>query len=746
MAQRRQALLGLVACGAVVISMVGGAAAVADPLVPLAGELTIGTNQLCPGTTIPGVSHGAGDQLTVDLAAVAQASGADRVVVSTQAAESCRLNLESVSFVNPGPVVSLNIAEYAFELAYPATGPKLTSVSFPEGLSELTIGRQAFRQIINGDNSLKTLVFPNSLDSLVIGYSAFEQRSKGGMNALTELVFPQTHMRNLDIELSGFQQYVSDSDGSNTLAVVKFPPSLDSLNLGSWSFGQQVIEGPGSTALVDVDIPSGIESLTIGSRAFHQSTNDGATTLASVTFPEGLKYLQVDDSAFFTSARESSHLTSLVFPAGLETLKLGYGAFAQSSTNGRTTLETISFPDGLQNLTVGGAAFYQMAGNGSTSLKSIEFPRGLTTLSIGTYGVNQDARNGSNVLESVVFPEGLKSLDIGYGAFYQQANRGSNALATVVFPETLEDLVLERSAFQQSVLSGGTNALSSVDLPDGLKNASIRESAFYQYSVGGPNPLTRVSLPGGMTSLSIERLAFSQFPSSLKVLEFRATETPATSIVFPADNPIAPADAAWLWYGVDGANTGTDWGATGRAYDLAGYRQLALEGIDDATVVSRQSDTVFSATGDSFAYPSTLGSFAEPRVLADTPVLPFTEWGVVVPNAERVDHTLVGWCTDPLVDGKCPDGSDLISVTGAVSELALLDPLTTVYAVWESASEPAPDVDPPGNGVTPKPGAPGAGGNGELSRTGADSVVAATITMLVLATGGALLLLRRRRV
>ncbi|QIM16345.1 hypothetical protein G7067_07775 [Leucobacter insecticola] len=155
----------------------------ADPPLPRAGELTIGADQLCPGTTTPGVSHGAGDQLTVDLAAVAQPSGADRVVVSTQAAESCRLNLESVSFVNPGPVVSLDIADSAFEFTGMSQPPRLASVAFPNGLRELTIGVHGFRQSHGGTNPLRTLIFPDALDTLTLGNGAFDQSSIGGVTA-----------------------------------------------------------------------------------------------------------------------------------------------------------------------------------------------------------------------------------------------------------------------------------------------------------------------------------------------------------------------------------------------------------------------------------------------------------------------------------------------------------------------------------------------------------------------------------
>ncbi|QIM15647.1 leucine-rich repeat domain-containing protein [Leucobacter insecticola] len=713
-----------------------------------AASFTLGSEQLCPGATAPGVSHGASGQLVVDLTAVAGGL-TDSVVVASDAARSCVNDLTSVSFTNPGPVRSLEIGAEAFSRNVAGElNNQITGVSFPEGLETLNIGSYAFLQSDSGMNHLESVVFPNSLTTLKVGDWAFSQENLNGANSLTELTFPQTDMLKLELGTASFRQRATN--GSNTLERVNFPGTVASLRINDSAFQQSVEAGAGDARLAEVILPTGSESLEIGYYSFAQFAPEGATALSRVSFPSGLKQLKLWNSAFYLVSSASTRLESIEFPDGLDSLSIGYGALAQSSRDGEASLKSIDFPDRVSSLEIAGSAFSQKSGNGSTALTSVEFPLGIHNLTIGNYAFQQNARNGSTSLASVVFPEGLKQLEVNYGGFYQEATFGDNALRELEFPAGLESLHVHTSGFQQSSIAG-SNSLAAVSFPEGLKNATFDSNAFYQAVTLGENPMKTVSFPGGMDTLSFDRYAFFQSPTSLEVVEFRSTETPVAAISVPDEYPFVPAAATWLWYGEDGADTATDWSMPGEEHELVGYRKLALTGLEGGTLSDVQPGSAFNAQAESFAYPSTENTFAAPRVLAEIPELPYEHWAVDLPAAERDGFTFEGWCPVAPEGGECSE--ELIPAsadrTSRAAAFELLSPTTTLHAVWLAAEQPDPKPGTQGPGGSTdggNAGAPGGQAQDGLSTTGGPTLfLTLGLATLAIAAGAGAMLRRRKR-
>jgi hypothetical protein len=345
---------------------------------------TFTSGELCSTSSDGLVTYDAG-AITINIGKLDPA--VTDVVIGSTAISGCAGFVTSLAWVGTHPLASLEVGMTAF---YQSGVGTLTSVSFPAGLTALTIGDAAFAQTASvGSNTLASVTFPAGLATLDIGEAAFKQVADSGGNRLEAVEFP-AGLSSLSIGISAFQQ--SSGTTSNRLATVTFPESLSALSIGSY--------------------------------AFRQDADAGVNRLSAVNLRGTMTGLSIGVGAFFQYSRASDNaLKSVSFPTGLTSLTIGEQAFGQSADLGTNALTSVSFPAGLTSLDIRDQAFWQWSGaaSGAHSLAQIRFPGNLTTLVVGQDAFRQQG-GAPEVLARVILDQtaarpGAKIMDIKTGAF-----------------------------------------------------------------------------------------------------------------------------------------------------------------------------------------------------------------------------------------------------------------------------------------------------------------------------------------
>lgn len=288
-----------------------------------------------------------------------------------------------------------SIGSYAF-----ANCIGLTSVSLPEGLTEMTMGT------FFGCTGLVSVSFPSSLKSF--GTGTFE-----GCTGLTSLSLPE------NLTDTGWGAF-RDCTG---LVSVDFPSGLT--NIGRETFW-------GCTNLPSVDLPENLAS--IGDDAFYT-----CSSLASIDLPAslsslgagvfsgctGLTSINVDSANSFYCSQDgilfTKDMTELIcYPAAKEgghyAVPSDVVIICDEAFDSSYNLTSVDLPEGL--ISIGAGAF------SGCSLISIDLPESLVSIGASAfYGKNWT---------SLVLPENLRS--VGHGAF-----SWSDALVSVaILSDTLE--------------------------------------------------------------------------------------------------------------------------------------------------------------------------------------------------------------------------------------------------------------------------------------------------------------------
>jgi alpha-tubulin suppressor-like RCC1 family protein len=362
----------------------------------------------------------------------------------------------------PGSVTT--IGEAAF-----AEGNRLTSITFPEESSLVSIGEKAFKN--NG--LVSELTIPEGVED--IGQGALS-----GMNGLVELTVPFVGGQiNQDMYLgyifgaSHYQQqanhipvslrHVHLHDVSTRIGEGAF---YDVTHLETITINERVttIDAYAFYNLVNVEsmtLPEGLE--TIGNYAFYNTR-----LLNEINLNEG--FLSIGDYAFY-----SSGITELKFPSSL--IFLGSYVFYNTSN-----LKDVILPSGLT--LIGDYAFY------NSSLTSILFSSNL-------HGIGDYAFYGVNGLRSMTLPEGLET--IGNYAFYghgletltipgsvttigEAAFAEGNRLTSITFPEESSLVSIGEKAFKNNGL------VSELTIPEGVEDIG-------QGALSGMNGLVELTVP-----------------------------------------------------------------------------------------------------------------------------------------------------------------------------------------------------------------------------------------------------------
>ena len=300
-------------------------------------------------------------------------------------------NLVSIEF----PDFIKSIGSYAF-----ANCIGLTSVSLPEGVTEMTMGT------FIGCTGLVSVSFPSSLKSF--GTGTFE-----GCTGLTSLSLPE------NLADTGWGAF-RDCTG---LVSVDFPSGLT--NIGRETFW-------GCTNLPSVDLPENLAS--IGDDAFYTCSSlasidlpaslssfgsgvfSGCTGLTSINVDSGNSFYCSQDGILFTK-----DMTELIcYPAAKEgghyAVPSGVVIICDEAFDSSYNLTSVDLPEGL--ISIGAGAF------SGCSLISIDLPESLVSIGASAFS--------NKNWTSLVLPENLRS--VGYGAF-----SWSDALVSVaILSDTLE--------------------------------------------------------------------------------------------------------------------------------------------------------------------------------------------------------------------------------------------------------------------------------------------------------------------
>ena len=266
----------------------------------------------------------------------------------------------------------------------------------------------------------------------------------------------------------------------------------------------------------------------------------------------GMGSLTKVDAAGYTIYKAAAKLTSVAFPASLQTI----GGHAFFDCGG---LKSVSFPANASLQSIGDYAFYNCGG-----LKSVSFPEGLQSIGNNTFS-NCDG------LTSVSFPEGLQS--IGASAFYscdnltaftvESGNQHFASVDGVLYNKakiTLLQYPIAKIDTTFTVLDGvsaigdyafdSCGSLTSVSFPEGLQTIGGR--AFYEC-----HGLTSVSFPEGLQTIgghafdSCDGLTSVSFPEGLQSIGASAFDscTGLTSVSIPEGLQIIEDSA---FYNCDG--------------------------------------------------------------------------------------------------------------------------------------------------------------------------------------------------
>ncbi len=276
----------------------------------------------------------------------------------------------------------------------------IEAVHFGTGIQSIGQG------VFSGTASLKTVTFPEKVSDLSIGSQAFQG------TGITELTLPS------GVKEVGTQAFKN----CKSLKTLNFLGSSAGLTMGAQTFQN-------NTSLKSVILPEGISGIatqgfatcpSLTEVSFRGSSNNlviggqafsGCSGLSSITLPEGIK--EIGGSAF----SGLSNLTEVNFPqtVSAEGLQIDNAAFSN------TGLTSLSLP---MNVTSLGASCF----NGCTQLSTIEWAAPAKNATINSY-----VFLGSNQVERLVIPEGVVKLD-------SQAIGQMSGLKYIKLPSTLSTL------------------------------------------------------------------------------------------------------------------------------------------------------------------------------------------------------------------------------------------------------------------------------------------------------------------
>lgn len=199
-----------------------------------------------------------------------------------------------------------------------------------------------------------------------------------------------------------------------------------------------------------------IDSLGASSSDGVISVDDGAVTVDMAKVPSGNGTVVVKRGAI---ADGTTSVRFTPVEGDVRELAIDDWALAQQ---GFPTLTQVVFPDGLDALRIGASAFYQYSSAGSTALGEVVFPRDVVSLTIGESAFRQDAREATT-LKTVAFPTEAKELVVGDQAFRQKYGT-SGGLESVTVPGGLDRLDLGQKAFSLSPSYGAGESLRGIHL------------------------------------------------------------------------------------------------------------------------------------------------------------------------------------------------------------------------------------------------------------------------------------------
>jgi hypothetical protein len=582
------------------------------------------TDQLCPGTLAPPVTNVAG-AVTIDLD---QLGVYTWVAIQGDATASCRADITSLTFLSTGTNIGgIDIEKNTFAQTTAGVANKLTSVTFPDGITSLHLNEGAFAQTSTvGSNTLKTVHFPATLGSLAILNNAFRQETTAteGKNALHSV---DLTAKEVTFGPDSFSQTSADSDNALSALTISGVTNNNIL-MGENAFAQHA---GGNNALGAITLDGDVTRLEVGTSAFTQVAG-GNNALTTVNFPATLTDLQLDASVFAQTAGGHTALGNITFPPTMSGLYIEGNAFAQQVTGASsdTSLAWVRFPNTVQGFAVGQGAFAQTSAHGNTTLRTIYWPAAVPVgMVVEDHGFAQTAVEGHTSLVSVRFPSETGMFLIGDQAFAQTSM--SNTLTSVTLPHSLSMLYLGYQVFAQSP----TSVLATITLP------------------------------------------FSQPPASGSLVDVTAAPSSVDWVWFGPDKELVSDWPALSFTSEDvkplgGTHISADrlraQGITTKV-SLSGYRTLTLDNLDAtktryvyrdgqdvSTPLSEQSATVGAANANG-------------------------GWTTTLPSATSSTGSFAGWCTAAVSGTSACSGTTLDA-----GDSFTLNADTHLWALWQGAA------------------------------------------------------------
>lgn len=364
-------------------------------------------------------------------------------------------------------VIPDGVTEIADDVFGPASGHRVTSVTFPD--SVVKIGCGAF-----SGTEIKELRLPRNLVS--IGSGAFAV-----CDNLSYVWIPKSLQTVEGRPDDSREEPFGESYGTMTVEFEEGTTHIpDSLFDNAWS-------------LEEITLPDTVTE--IGSDAFRDSG------LTSIELPTGLQ--SIGDGAF-----SGCQLTEVALPDGVR--RIGSGAFSGADINELSIPASLTECDeSFAGCTVGKVEFQdgvtvvpaELFGGSGSTVAEIVFPDTLTE-------IGHNAFSGCKGLTNVELPEGVTTL--GYGAFADCTD-----LTDVFVPSTLAECMKDQSDWSGWVPPfSGCDALENVTFGEGI--ATIPEALLARTGIA------ELHVPG--TIIVIEESAFDQC-ANLKDLYIPASVT-----------------------------------------------------------------------------------------------------------------------------------------------------------------------------------------------------------------------------
>ncbi len=324
----------------------------------------------------------------------------------------------------------------AFQIEQGAFGrcKNLESITIPDSVSDLQIGKEAFSECGNSAFSqslIELIILPKNVKNLTIGESAF---TKCPIKCLD--LSSYTELESIVISDSAFRESYIES--------IILPKNVKNLTIGESAFAKCPIK------CLDLSPCAESASIVIGDSAFSSSR------IKTIILPKKVKTLKIGVNAFEKCHIECLDLSSYT---ELESIVISDSAFRESY------IESIILPKNVKNLTIGESAFAKCP----IECLDLSSYTELESIVIG------DSAFERSCIKSIILPKNVKNLTIGRAAFVSCT---IECLDLSSYTE-LESIVIGDEAFSQSLIE-------SIILPKNVKNLTIGKWAFCdcQYFTG----------------------------------------------------------------------------------------------------------------------------------------------------------------------------------------------------------------------------------------------------------------------